>query len=304
MPYTRKQVVTCTSIVYLIAVTALAGYATSRSNKLSIPISSTLSGLTTLLPILSGLFLEAGYDITRLNEKRRHVPQDQIQRPPLVIVANTLIFIYSTVVITLLGTHAAPPPGLNCSLQERWTTLFRQKDAEAIRTIQDAFQCCGLMNAHDRAWPFPDKTHDARACERQLERSKGCFGPWRAEEQRVAGMLMMAVGLVFLWQLTIIIAPTKPSSWLSHVVPTRVSRLLADVEQGKTNGRNSRRAIDYHYQDNVVAEANSDSDEESIPSGRIEGPQTNGLSNGLIEGVEVEGHHPQVGVENEWSRPS
>lgn len=154
-----------------------------------------------MLPVISGLLLEVGYDLTRRQERRGRLDRGTIQRPPLVIVANTLIFIYSTVVITLLGTHAAPPSGLDCGLHSRWTNLYRHKDAEAVRTIQDAFKCCGLQNAHDMAWPFPDKTHKATACEETYGRTNGCLVPWKAEEQRLAGVLMAVVGLVFLWQV-------------------------------------------------------------------------------------------------------
>jgi hypothetical protein len=125
-----------------------------------------------------------------------------MQRPPLVIIANTLIFIYSTVVITLVGTHAAPPPGLDCGLRNRWQTLFHLKHAPAIRQIQDAFNCCGLANSRDMAWPFPDKIHKPTACEETYRgRASGCLGAWRAEELQIAGLLMAVIGMVFIWQV-------------------------------------------------------------------------------------------------------
>lgn len=164
------------------------------------PISDALTGLVTALPIISGILLECGYDLTRRQERRQHLNRGEIQRPPLVIIANTIIFIYSTVVITLVGTHAAPPSGLDCGLRGRWQTLFKQKDADAIRTIQDAFKCCGFANSRDMAWPFPDRAHDQHACESAFGRTIGCMGAWKAEEQQIAGLLMGVVGMVFLWQ--------------------------------------------------------------------------------------------------------
>jgi hypothetical protein len=175
-------------------------YASSRSNDRSVPISNTLTGFTTALPVLAGLLLEGGYDFTRRQERRKRLSRGEIQRPPLVIIANTIIFIYSTVVITLLGTHAAPPSGLDCALHSTWQKLFRSKDFAAIRTIQDAFNCCGLMNSSDMAWPFPDKTQGVHACEAAFGRSNGCFPAWKAEEQRVAGLLIGVVAMVFVWQ--------------------------------------------------------------------------------------------------------
>ncbi|KAF2470804.1 uncharacterized protein BDR25DRAFT_261987 [Lindgomyces ingoldianus] len=272
MAYTRKQVVTCISIIYIIFSTALSGYASSRLNRLSIPVSSSLSGFTTALPIIAGLLLEGSYDLTRRQERRHRLPRGATTRPPLVIVANTIIFIYSTVVITLLGTHAAPPSGLNCGLEGRWRELFKQKDSEAIRTIQDAFKCCGLLNPHDQAWPFPDKTHNAHACEEAFGRTNGCLNAWKGEEQRVAGILMAVVGLVFVWQFAIIIVSTRQTSWLRRILPGRFSPMIADEEHGSPNGQ--RRAIQHlpdfnRYSDNAVAEVD-DSEEEGEPQRAIE----------------------------------
>lgn len=172
------------------------------TNKFSLPIPNGLAYASTLLPVVSGILLEVGYDLTRRQERRARLNRGEIRRPPLVIVANTLIFIYSTVVITLLGTHAAPPSGLDCGLRQRWESLYRRKEVEAVRTIQDAFKCCGLKNSRDMAWPFPDKTHKATACEEAFGRTNGCLDSWKSEEQRMAGILMTAVVLVFLWQVS------------------------------------------------------------------------------------------------------
>jgi hypothetical protein len=167
-----------------------------------VPISDTLTGFVTALPIVSGLLLECGYDFTRRQERRQHLERGEIQRPPLVVIANTLIFIYSTVVITLVGTHAATPSGLDCGLRNRWQTLFHVKNAPAIRQIQDAFNCCGLANSRDMAWPFPDKTHKPTACEETYRgRASGCLGAWKAEEKQIAGLLMAVIGMVFIWQV-------------------------------------------------------------------------------------------------------
>lgn len=186
--------------LHLSALTPLR-YASSRSNDRSVPVSNTLTGFTTALPILAGLLLEGGYDFTRRQERRQHLDRGEIQRPPLVIIANTIIFIYSTVVITLLGTHAAPPSGLDCGLRERWQNLFRSKDWKAIKTIQDTFNCCGLVNPRDMAWPFPNKDHDAHSCENAFNRSNGCLAAWKSEEQKIAGLLIGVVGMVFIWQV-------------------------------------------------------------------------------------------------------
>lgn len=200
-----------------LALAYLCRYASSRANSRSVPISSTLTGFTTALPVIAGLLLECGYDFTRHQERKQNLDRGEIQRPPLVIIANTIIFIYSTVIITLLGTHAAPPSGLNCGLHERWQTLFKTKEVKAIRTIQDAFECCGLTNSHDMAWPFPDKDNRGNiyACEKAYGRKTGCLAAWKAEEQQVAGILIAVVAMVFIWQVLIWTYLTQ----LSHADP-------------------------------------------------------------------------------------
>ncbi|KAF2726743.1 hypothetical protein EJ04DRAFT_171874 [Polyplosphaeria fusca] len=298
MALTRKQITTCISIVYIIFATALAGFASSRSRYLSIPIPTALSGLATALPIVAGIVLEIGYDLTRKQERRNKLPRGETLRPPLVIVANTIIFIYSTVVVTLLGTHAGPPSGLNCGLEDKWKAMFTHKDEESIRRIQDAFRCCGFRTSHDRAWPFPDKSHDAFACEKTLERTNGCFGAWKAEEQNMAGILMGVVGLVFVWQVSIIVFPTQSQTVLHRVLPEHVSRFLSDQNQNRAQG-----AIEYlpnfsRYSDRVE-DAASDSDGENPVQNTIEGGAQH-VRNALGAGQDEERAHPSV--ENEWSR--
>ncbi|KAF2131220.1 hypothetical protein P153DRAFT_365811 [Dothidotthia symphoricarpi CBS 119687] len=298
MTYTRKQAVTCISVLYLVIALGIAGYASSRANDTSVPISDTLTGLATALPIVAGILLEGGYDLTRWQERRQHQGRGETQRPPLVIIANTLIFIYSTVVVTLLGTHVAPPSELDCGLRRRWETLFKHKDSKAIKAIQDAFECCGLANSRDMAWPFPDKNHDARACEGAFGRTNSCLKPWKVEEQRVAGLLMGVVGMVFVWQFLIIAIPTQRESWLHSVVPDRISRVIADEEHGSGG---SQRAIGYlpdfaRYTDRVEEER--DEDEQDTPNRAIEGGANQ--VNGALPGSAQRDQPPTA--ENEWAR--
>ncbi|CAA9960286.1 hypothetical protein PTMSG1_03691 [Pyrenophora teres f. maculata] len=278
---------------------ALAGYAASRANARSVPISDILTGFTTALPIVSGLLLECGYDFTRRQERRQRLNRGETQRPPLVIVANTLIFIYSTVVITLAGTHVAPASGLDCGLRERWQTLFRLKDAPAIRQIQDAFNCCGLANSRDMAWPFPDKTHDQHACEKTYSgRANGCLGAWRAEEQRIAGLLIGVVSMVFVWQILIIVVPTQKESWLHRIAPERLSRMLADERHGDTEPHH---AIGYpsshnRYSDRIEEEVEEEEEERS-PERAIE--EGNRHLDSALPGHLTRDNQPS---DNEWAR--
>ncbi|KAH6618764.1 hypothetical protein C7974DRAFT_317695, partial [Boeremia exigua] len=232
-------------------------YAASRANRLSVPIAETLIGFVTALPVISGILLECGYDLTRRKERRAHMQRGEIQRPPFVIVANFIIFIYSTVVITLLGTHAAPPSQLNCGLRQQWQSLFRLKDATSIKAIQNQYNCCGFASPTDMAWPFPSASHHADECKTLFDRTSACLGPWKAEEQHIAGLLMGVVGLVAVWAFAIVAVPTQRESWLHKVVPGQISDFIAREEHGNTG---ERRRINYlpdtnRYSDRIEEEA-------------------------------------------------
>lgn len=101
-----------------------------------------------------------------------------------------ILTIYETVVSTLALTHMVPPDDLNCALERRWLRLYANHDARAIKRIQEAHQCCGLMTTKDKAWPFQDANHRADACVRAFDRTKSCFRDWRQDEQVFAGLLL------------------------------------------------------------------------------------------------------------------
>lgn len=79
--------------------------------------------------------------------------------------------------------------------------LFRKKDVRAIRSIQDAFACCGLRSPVDRAWPFPAKGVEADACEKAFGRKKSCFEPWMREEHFVGWVVIVVAAAVFVCQV-------------------------------------------------------------------------------------------------------
>ncbi|KAF2497439.1 hypothetical protein BU16DRAFT_559187 [Lophium mytilinum] len=304
MPYTRKELVTAGSIIYLVVITALASYATSRANHLALPIPRTLSGFTAALPLVSGLLIQVSHSLTSQHLKRQKSLISKSPPPPYIVIVNTVVLIYSSVLISLLGTHVAPASDLLCGLETRWKALRSAKNGHVIKEIQDALQCCGLMNTHDRAWPFPDKRHGIDACEVRYERTVGCIGPWKNEEQRLAGLLIGAVGFVVVWQLLIIVNPSlhRPS-WLHRVLPRRLQITNGDEEQQNT--ADPRRAIDFlpaseRYSDNPIIEASESGDGETaeVPQRSIEGQIAELFPNSTPNGGEQEhGGH----IENEWA---
>lgn len=90
--------------------------------------------------------------------------------------------------------YGVPSDLFFCGLESHWSHLFRAKDDQAIRTIENSLRCCGLNSLHDRAWPFPSQNHqvDVRACERTLGYTSRCADPWRRQQQIAAGMIVLA----------------------------------------------------------------------------------------------------------------
>lgn len=104
--------------------------------------------------------------------------------------------ILTTVLATLYALDLVPSATVGCELSTRWQHLFRTKDAQAIRAIQEALQCCGFRTVKDMAWPFPPT--DVQ-CPARFDRALACQGPWTAALQRNAGInfgVVLAVGVL------------------------------------------------------------------------------------------------------------
>jgi len=90
----------------------------------------------------------------------------------------------------------------NCGTEEQWKKLYMNKDANAIRTIQDRFYCCGFNTAIDRAWPFPhgrpEEGYGADQCTKIYRRDRSCVGPWRQSQQASAGVFFTLATFIFI----------------------------------------------------------------------------------------------------------
>jgi hypothetical protein len=170
-------------------------------------------------------------------------------------------------VATLSGTHISPVGGLGCALREQWLAMFRDKNADQIKRIQEAFDCCGFRNVRDMPWPFPAKGVSVDTCRQRFDRTVGCEGAWRDKERTVAGlMIAVAVG-VFVWvvrnilsfflsfflltisiQAVIIVTPAIHPTWAheSMRLPHRLIEEEDDVDAAAAAAAN--RVIDYPSQ--------------------------------------------------------
>ena len=129
-----------------------------------------------------------------LVRKARKQEQAQLALPLLAVIGFQLV--YDTVVATLSLTRIIPPTDLLCGLETRWAQLFRAKNENAIKAIQDSLSCCGFNSVKDRGWPFPPAK--ATACVDIFQRNTSCAGVWREAEQITAGLLLLVAIVCFL----------------------------------------------------------------------------------------------------------
>lgn len=233
MGISRRQIVTALSVVYLSALTILAAFALHSAHVYSLPIADIVAALAVALPPLAGVAMEA---VINLNESL--AAKGQLQTSRIFQVVITAFVVYEAVLATLAGTHISPPGSLTCALRDRWEHLFRNKDRDSIRRIQDGFNCCGLRSPRDMAFPFPDHAHGVDTCMITFDRDRACMEPWKSEERKVAVMLLVVPLAVFLWKVVIILAPSSGSAWLP-------STIRLPIEDGTASGPRRRPAIEY-----------------------------------------------------------
>ena len=151
---------------------------------------------TIILPLITGVTLRGAQFFAR----RSHGGREDVKfkLPWSAVLVVMLLVIYETALATLALTHIAPPDDLSCHPERRWGSLFSNKRADDIRRIQDRHQCCGLYSVQDKAWPFPDKSHTAAACQEAFGRQRSCFGGWRQDEQITGGLILLVAVAAFL----------------------------------------------------------------------------------------------------------
>lgn len=194
MRLTRRTTIIIASTLYLLALTILAAYALHSTRLYTLPIPSLLTALTVALPPLAGIALETTISLNSQLSRNK-------SNAYLWVIATLLV--YETVIVTLAGTYLYPGTsggGWKCGLEAVWQRLYSGKDEVAVRAIQDAFECCGLNSIKDRAVPFQG---GADRCAVRYERTARCLEPWRAEERKVAVMLLVVPIAVFVWKVCV-----------------------------------------------------------------------------------------------------
>lgn len=162
------------------------------SQSISLPLRPSISVLAIFLPILASL---NGLSYRHLRRNSLSSSSRLKQLAPFVL--QILQALITTILATILFETALPSQVTECMLDSTWTRMFRTHDAEGIRRIQDALECCGLNSVKDRAYPFPGMAPSS--CSQTYGRSVACREPWRGALRRASGTdlgVILAVGLL------------------------------------------------------------------------------------------------------------
>lgn len=168
-----------------------------NSVKLSLPLSSALTFLTILLPLLAaGNTFLLPYLTRKPSPSSKSTSLALLTSPRSIQILQVLQGIATTILATLYFQDVVPSQVRDCELSTRWQHLFRAKDVLSIKTIQDALECCGFRSVRDMAWPFPPAEVQ---CAARFDRGLACQDPWTRALQSSAGVnlgVVLVVGLL------------------------------------------------------------------------------------------------------------
>ncbi|KAI0900655.1 hypothetical protein F4806DRAFT_164250 [Annulohypoxylon nitens] len=177
----------------LLAAIAVAIYVQVTSGTLSLPLSTGTTVLTIILPIIAA----ANVFFTPLLHRFLQSRTRSLATQQLLPIALQLIQGILTVVLATLSAQGfVPGKLLECSLEGNWQRMYSAKDDQALQRIQDSFNCCGLRSTRDRDFP---RTHQCLTT--YPSRTISCLDPWRAAEQKTAGLGFAAIVVVGVLQL-------------------------------------------------------------------------------------------------------
>lgn len=166
-----------------VVLTALAIYNVSRITTLHLPLSASASVLAVVIPVGQ---VAGGVWLFMTGRLHKQVSLD------LASVCSVLDAVLITIASMQLSEQS-----MTCQLDTTWRLWFQHKDGRAIRDIQNRLECCGLRSAVDKAWPFPDKSHNINACKDRFGHDNGCFAGWAGLARNISS-IFVAIGVVSL----------------------------------------------------------------------------------------------------------
>jgi hypothetical protein len=245
--------------LFLLILTAIAGYSYSQIRFLNLPVPQVLALFTVVLPLIAFVSNQTIHALIRSSKAK--TGSTTITLPIVLIIGFQLI--YETIIATLAMTYVAPPSALECGLTTRWTKLYKARDTDAIRSIQDAFNCCGLKNVHSMAWPWGSPSNCAEA----FERTQSCFAAWKQREQINGGLLFFIAISVFTFKALSLLSLLTNSPWGRPHWPHFHRNAIESIEAPEEDNRATMRRL---IEDNANGEEYHD---EEPPTRTLEAPR-------------------------------
>lgn len=191
-----------------------------------------------------------------------------------------------------------PGAARDCGLSGIWERLFRTKDAQSVKAIQDAFECCGFRSVKDMAWPFPPVQV---ACAQRFDRALPCRGPWTGALQRSAGVELGVVVIIAFLQVSKpytrsrqpVMSVDRPTTQIaSLVLPQQFAARFNESSWRRFFGGRRQHASEYGRSPNrpliTGGEASAEEADEEVGGAA----QTNGYHYGTLD--ERNGDGPRI----------
>ncbi|KID97987.1 tetraspanin Tsp3, partial [Metarhizium majus ARSEF 297] len=233
--------------VVLFAIAVVIHYHTIH---LSLPISSAITILSTILPITA--FLNAYVYPNLLRSSHTFTSGDIFTRlAPIVLQGFQAII--TAILATLLLEGVVPSPALEFLIDYEWDKLYQAKNADYIEYIQDTYSCCGLNSVDDRAYPFSNVP--GGTCAEIHGRTRACRGPWTLALQAASGVdfgvvvivgLMQIIGLLIMrertaWWTALRTEDWKPFSETDDESSRRLATVAEESEESSEQGEAAQR---------------------------------------------------------------
>ncbi|KAL9595760.1 MAG: hypothetical protein Q9219_006258 [cf. Caloplaca sp. 3 TL-2023] len=241
-----------------------------KIRQLSLPIPTATPAAALILPLLTGIGVRGAQSFLTGSEDALF--KRQPLRPWALPVLYVVLVIYESVIATLAITQMLPSDALTCGLSQRWQSLWSTHNADAIKRIQDAHNCCGFRTTKDRSWPMRGN-QGADTCRIMYGRERSCLSGWRQDQQIYAGLLLLVAIGTFLVQGGVLVLYRGRRPFMAST--RRDYATLAagenDVEDGNRDRDTRRRQgrIEAAYRDEITSDAGT----EEVDTGKDERAQ-------------------------------
>ncbi|RFU29635.1 hypothetical protein B7463_g6700, partial [Scytalidium lignicola] len=173
---------------------------------LSLPISQIFAFAAVFLPLITFITTQLIHPLLRDKESTA-------RNALWIILLSAFQLIYETIIATLSIVYMIP----SCSIEDKWQEMYSNKDANAMRAIQDRFDCCGFNSLVDRPWPFArgrkEEGHGVDQCKITYGRERSCRVPWQQQERVNAALLFGVAAIIFVAKALLIIIKFRRGAW-------------------------------------------------------------------------------------------